>query len=129
MEKFHSTPAGGHQGVIKSYHRLKKLLYWQGMQKDVKQFIFNCRICQTYKYETTSPAGFLQPLSIPTKVWTDISMDYIVGLHLCKGKSVIMVVIDRLSKYSHFVTHSHPYSTASVAQLFVDNIFKLHGMP
>lgn len=46
MAEFHSTPAGGHQGVLKCYQRLKKKFYWQGMKKDVKQFISNCHICQ-----------------------------------------------------------------------------------
>ena len=56
-------------------------------------------------------------------------MDFIVGLPNCKGKTVIMVVVDRLSKFAHFIALSHPYSAASVAQLFVENVFKLHGMP
>lgn len=85
------------------------------MKKDVKQFISNCHICQQHKYETTYPAGLLQPLPIPTKVWNDISMDFIVGLPLWKGKSVIMVVYDRLSKYAHFVALSHPYIAAGIA--------------
>ncbi|XP_068338866.1 uncharacterized protein [Pyrus communis] len=63
-----------------------------------------------------SPPGLLQPLLIPSKVWTAISMDFIVGLPLCKTKSVIMVVVDRLSKYSHFMALAHPYSAATVAQ-------------
>ncbi|XP_068309799.1 uncharacterized protein [Pyrus communis] len=129
LEEFHLTFTSGHQGVTKNYHRLKKQLYWQGMKRDVKQFIANYHICQQYKYETTSPAGLLKPLSIPNRVWTDISMDFIMGLPFCKGKSMTMVVVNRLSKYPNFVAFSHSYSTTSVAQSFVDNIFKLHGMP
>jgi hypothetical protein len=56
-------------------------------------------------------------------------MDFVEGLPPCKGHSVIFVVVDRLSKYSHFVSLSHPYSIASMAQLFISNIFKLHGIP
>ena len=56
-------------------------------------------------------------------------MDFITGLPLCKGKSVILVVVDRLSKYAYFIPLAHPCTTSMVAQEFVDNVFKLHGMP
>lgn len=53
-------------------------------------------------------------------------MDFIVRLPNCKGKIVIMVVVDRLSKYALFI--AHPYTRVTVAQAFVESIFKLHGM-
>ena len=56
-------------------------------------------------------------------------MDFITGLPNCQGKSVILVVVDRLSKYTQFMALSHPYSATSVAQLFIENVFKLQGMP
>lgn len=56
-------------------------------------------------------------------------MDFIVGLPLCKGKSVILVVVDRLSKSAHFIVMAHPYTAITVAQAFVDNVLKLHGVP
>jgi hypothetical protein len=56
-------------------------------------------------------------------------MDFIVGLPKSGNKSVIMVVVDRLSKYAHFCALQHPFITSIVAQIFMDNIFKLHGMP
>lgn len=56
-------------------------------------------------------------------------MDFIEGLPLSKGYSVIMVIVDRLSKYSHFIPLAHPYTTATVAKAFMENIFKLHGIP
>jgi transposase InsO family protein len=42
---------------------------------------------------------------------------------------VILVVVDRLSKYVHFISVAHPYSATKIAQIFIANIFKLHGMP
>ena len=44
------------------------------------------------------------------------------------GKEVIWVVVDRLNKYAHFVALYHPYSAKIVAQAYMDNIFRLHGL-
>ena len=71
-------------------------------------------------------AGLLQPLSIPKSIWTYVFMDFIEGLPLSNGKSVIMVVIDRLSKYAHFVPLSHPYSVVTVAHAILGHIIRLH---
>jgi transposase InsO family protein len=125
----HSDPMAGHSGYDKTIQRAKRDFYWKGMRREIKRFIRECDNCQQNKHENTRPAGLLQPLPIPSRVWTDISMDFVEGLPLSLGHSVVLVVVDRLSKYSHFTALSHPYTAAKVAQLFIQNIFKLHGMP
>ena len=72
------------------------------------------------QYDNAASPGLLQPLPIPEAVWIDISMNIIDGLPTFFGKSVIFVVVDRLSKASHFMAFKHPYTAMSVAQMFLD---------
>jgi hypothetical protein len=73
--------------------------------------------------------GSYNPSLSLKKRWEDISMDFIEGLPVSKGKSTTFVVVYRLSKYAHFMAINHPYTAVSIAQVFFENIFKLHGMP
>jgi hypothetical protein len=82
------------------------------------------------KAEHQRPAGLLQPLEIPTWKWDDISMDFIVGLpHTQKKNDSIWVILDRLTKVAHFLPVKANYSVNRLAELYVDNILKLHGAP
>jgi hypothetical protein len=56
-------------------------------------------------------------------------MDFIIGLPNSKGKSVIMVIVDRLNNYTHFCALSHPFKASTVATAFMETIKKLHGIP
>jgi hypothetical protein len=125
----HSNPAAGHSGYHKTVQQAKADFYWKGMRKDIKKYVKECAMCQENKHETVHPAGLLQALPIPSRVWSDISMDFIEGLPLSHEYSVILVVMDRLTKYGHFIPLSHPYTASKVAQLFLSNVLKLHGMP
>jgi len=92
-------------------------------------FIRNCEVCQRNKTEHLRPGGLLQPLEIPSAVWADIAMDFIAALPRVNGKTVILTVVDRFSKFAHFIPLSHPYTAASVAWVFFQEIVRLHGLP
>jgi hypothetical protein len=91
--------------------------------------VAECEACQCNKGETIKSLGTLQPLPIPSVIWQDISMKLIVSLPKSGNKTFFMVVLDCLSKYAHFFAIQHPFTAATVAQIFMDNIFMLHGMP
>lgn len=90
------------------------------MKGDIREYIAKCQACQQNKYETQAPTRQLQPLPIPAKVQVDISMDFIGGLSRVGGKYNILVVIDILTKYTHFPLLGHPYTAKEV----VGPIFK-----
>lgn len=129
LKSFHASAFGGHSGRRTTYHRLKKLFYWPKLKEAVKKLVSECPICQINRFENIHIPGLLNPLEIPQVAWTHISMDFIEGLPKSKGKDVILVVVDRLTKYAHLLTLSHPYTMQQVVQIFMDNIFELHGMP
>ena len=99
------------------------------MVRDLKQFVRECDACQRLKSDTCFPAGLLQPLAVPDGPWLDISMDFLEGLPRSQQKSVVFVVVDRFTKYVHFIPLAHLYTAAKVTHLFMQYVFKLHGMP
>lgn len=61
--------------------------------------------------------------------WSHVSMNFVEGRPKSQGKNVALVVVDRFTKYSHFIALGHPYKAPDVVKLYMDNIFKLHGLP
>ena len=86
-----------------------------------------CIICQQAKVEQALPAGLLQPLPIPQRIWEDIAMDFITHLPSSHDYSTILVVVDRLSKFAHFIPLKAEFTSKSMANAFIVNIVKMHG--
>eukprot|EP00253_Pinus_taeda_P019879 PITA_19879 len=86
--------------------------------------------CQQIKAEHQHPGGLLQPLPVPEWKWEIISMDFIMGLPKTKkNNDSIFVVVDKLSKAAHFIPVQSTYRAAQIAHIFMQNVFKLHGLP
>lgn len=128
-EELHSSLQGGHSGFLRTYHRIKRSFLWPGIQRDVKNFVSHCTECQCQNHENLHPSGLLQPLPIPSGILQDIALDFVNGLPSSNGYIVILVLVDHLTKYGHFVPIKHPYTSASIAKTFIKEIFRLHGMP
>lgn len=82
-----------------------------------------------HKTDCMKLAGLLQPLPIPTQEWTEVWIDFIEGLATSNGYEVIIVIVDRLTKYAHFAALKHLFTTVIVAKAFVTNVVCLHGIP
>lgn len=83
----------------------------------------------TSKICNTHLGGLLQPFPIPHKIWKDIVIDFIIGLPNSKSYMVILVVVDRLSKFCHFIPLKGDFSSSTVVVAFINNLLKLHGVP
>lgn len=95
------------------------------MYKGIKTFVQSWDTCQKNKRDSMETKGLLFPLPIRDKVWEEILMDVVEGLLRREGKSVVFVVVDRLSKFTHFIAKSHSYTTQQVAKVFFHHIFHL----
>ena len=92
-------------------------------------FVHQCGVCQQAKHEHCKLPGMLQPLPVPAGPWKDITMDFIEALPKSQGYTVILVVVDRFTKYAHFIPLKHPFTAPVVAQALLQNVVKLHGLP
>nr|GEY42794.1 reverse transcriptase [Tanacetum cinerariifolium] len=127
---FHIDSVGGHSGNTATTNRISGICYWKKLRQDVKTFVALCAVvCHRSKPDLATYPSLLQPLPMPNLIWTEISMDFIEGLTLSNRKLVILLVVDRLSKYSHFIALSHPYTVVQVANAFIKNVYKLHRLP
>ncbi|XP_035836073.1 uncharacterized protein LOC118484192 [Helianthus annuus] len=129
LQEFHTSFVGGHAGVNATVNRLSSTFTWLGLKKDVTAFVKACDICQAIKTPNHKPYGLLQPLPTPAQPWHDISMDFITHLPPSKGKTAIWVIVDRLSKFAHFIALSPGYTAISLAAIFMREVYRLHGLP
>lgn len=112
ISEHHDTPSGGYSDYHRTLHRVKRTFWWKGMKTDIKKAIRECDVCQRHKHELVKPSSLLDLLSVPASVRDEISMDFIQGLPVSNGKSTIFVVVDRFSKYAHFIVLKHPINAS-----------------
>ncbi|XP_066365248.1 uncharacterized protein [Miscanthus floridulus] len=91
-----------------TYYRVRNIFSWPGMKAAIAQFVQECQICQQAKI---------------------VRMDFIEGLPKSQKFNTIMVVIDKYTKYGHFIPLAHPFSALVVAQAYLDSVYKLHRLP
>jgi hypothetical protein len=120
LDELHKRPYVGHPGYQKMITNLRKLFYWPRMKKDIADYLVKCLECQQVKVENQHLVGLLQPMPIPQWKWETISMDFITGLSkMTKQNDAIMVVVDKLSKVSHFIPVKSTCKEIDIAIIFM----------
>ena len=109
---------------------LRKDYFWPNIKNELEEYIAKCFECQQVKNEHQHPVVLLQPLPIPIWKWEVISIDFLTGLPRNKNlNDSIMVVVDKLIKATHFILVKTTYKVANIADIFMKQIFRLHGIP
>ncbi|KAL4017120.1 hypothetical protein IC575_024794 [Cucumis melo] len=130
LTEAYSSPFTMHPESTKMYQDLRSVYWWRNMKREVADFVSRCLRCQQVKAPRQKLAGLLQPLSVPGWKWESVSMNFITGLpRTLKGYTVIWVVVDRLTKSSHFVPWKFTYIASKWGQLYMIEIVSLHGVP
>jgi reverse transcriptase-like protein/integrase-like protein/gag-polyprotein putative aspartyl protease len=126
----HDLAIAGHPGYTKTYAKIARAYYWPNMGIDIRKHVQECDGCQRSKPANHPPAGRLRPLPIPSRAWESIGMDFIGPLpKSALGHDMILVIIDRLTKMAKFIASQSTATSKDVAELFLREVFRYHGLP
>jgi hypothetical protein len=130
--RIHSSGPGGHPGRVKTLELVTRTYWWPRMSLDVETFVRGCDLCFRTKTSRSAPPGFLKPLPVPFRAWSDISVDYITPLPDCERYGSvykhILVVVCRLTKMRHFIA-TRTLDVNELADAFISRVYALHGSP
>jgi len=130
LGEVHDEPhESAHAGWVRTLAGLREHFYWPSMRTDVINYVRTCDPCQKIKHSRGAGSGFLQPLEIPANPFDDISLDLITGLPKSHNKDAILVVVDKLTKFAHFITTTSEVTALEVATLLFKRIIKNFGLP
>jgi hypothetical protein len=130
LQEAHNSAYSIHPRGNKMYHDLKLSYVWYGMKHDIAEYIALSDTCQRVKAEHQRPVGLLQPLQVPEWKWEEIGMNFIVGLPRTQmGYVSIWVIVDRLTKVTHFIPMKTTYTRPQLAELYIARIVCLRGVP
>ncbi len=99
------------------------------MAREIQCFVLSCSVCAVSKTSIRPSAGLLQPLSVPSRPWSHISLDFVTGLPPSSGNTVVLTVVDRFSKAAHFIPLPKLPSARETAVAVIDHILRIHGLP
>ena len=125
----HTAHTAGHPGRTKTLAALNRSFWWPGLYSDVVKYIKSCDRCQRVKPARHRPFGLLEPLPSPSGPWESITLDFITHLPPSNNFTAVLTIVDRFTKMAHFVPTYDEVTAEDTAQLFLDNIFRFHGLP
>jgi len=130
LREFHAKPYSGHPGYQKTLVAVKRYYYWANLKRDVAEFVARCFDYHRVKEECKHLGGLLQLIANPEWKWEVIFMDFITGLlKIVKQHDSIMVIVYRLTKVAHFSPVKSTFLASDVAQVFIRDVVRLHGVP
>ena len=132
IKEFHDTPSVGHPGRAKTYELVSRSYWWKTMDQDIARYVRNCHSCARSKHPRQAYQGWLRSLPVPTRRWTDVSLDYTTptnpSTHLGVTYKHILVFVDRLTKLRH-LEPTVTMEPLEAAQIFIRAVYRHHGLP
>ncbi|KAL0152980.1 hypothetical protein M9458_051733 [Cirrhinus mrigala] len=129
LAEVHATPSSGHPGIEATLHLLGNRFWWPTQRADTIEFVRRCSVCNITKVPRRLPAGLLQPLPVPQRLWSHIAVDFITDLPPSNGFTTILSVIDRFSKGCRLIPLSKLPTAMETAELLCNWVFRIFGLP
>uniref|UniRef100_A0A670KLJ4 Gypsy retrotransposon integrase-like protein 1 n=1 Tax=Podarcis muralis TaxID=64176 RepID=A0A670KLJ4_PODMU len=117
-----------HQGLLLHHGRLREF-WWPRLKADVARYVAGCDVCRRAKGPTGRPPGLLQPLPVPPRPWHTVSLDFVVDLPSSRGCTCLLVFSDHFTKMVHCAPCPSVPTAKETAQLYLQHVFRLHGLP
>jgi hypothetical protein len=129
ISEFHDSKYAGHFEMSRTRVAVSRMFWWKSLAGDIAKFVSTCVACQRNKAHRHKPYELLQPLPVPEKPWHTVIFDFIVKLpKTSRGNDSICVFVDKLTKLLHFVACKEEVFAKELAELYVDHVFRLHGL-
>lgn len=128
IQSTHDSIVHGHPGREVTYALVARQFFWPGMAKDIRSFVENCDGCGRNKAWRQRRQGFLKPLPIPDRIWSEISMDFITDLPESEGCQNMIVITDRLGKGA-MADGLENLEAETVAKWFIRRYLPHHFLP
>jgi hypothetical protein len=129
LQEAHGGGLMGYFGVKKTADVLAAHFFWPWMRRDVERYVSRCTTCTKAK-SRLNPHGLYMPLPVPCTPSEDISMDFVLGLPRTKRRrDSVFVVVNRFFKMAHFIPCHKTDNASHIADLFFNEVVRLHGVP
>ncbi|KAL0180441.1 hypothetical protein M9458_025883, partial [Cirrhinus mrigala] len=129
LQWVHASLSSGHPGIHRTTNLVRNAFWWPNMNQDITNFVKACSVCAQSKTPCELPAGLLQPLLIPRRPWSHLSIDFITDLPNSNGYTTILVIVDRFSKSCRLIPlKSLPTAMETALELF-SHVFRIYGLP
>ena len=129
IQEKHNGILSGYFGINKTLELVQRFYYWPKLSRDVTRYVEQCVVRMKEK-GGASNVGLYQPLSVPSRPWEWVIINFIMGLPRTKqGHDSIYVLLDRFNKICHFIPCKTTHDASHIAQLFFKEIVRIHGLP